>query len=411
MQKLNEGEVMMKQRLAMIDGIRGFSLIGILMANMLIFQYGIWGMDELEHFKIFAGDTEANIWLKVFVEGSFMPIFMFLFGYSMIKMKEKLEMNGGKVKRHFVRRFILLIVLGLLHSTFVWEGDILFSYGCLGLLMMIFMNRKKKTIFIWAVILLVLTSFIGFGNVTETAEEVERMDSYVQKANHIYADGSYSEIKDFRNSGEDPLGLPPGAYLFIMLLAPFMLCPLFLLGMYAAKKEWFTKPKDEQKLYVVCSSILVPIGLLLKSIPYLFPSTPWAGVTEFLGAPLLAIGYIFAFALLYSKGVNPFFLRLFENVGRLSMSNYLLQSIICTTIFYGYGLGLFGQIGVLNGILLAIVIYGIQVFFSHMYLKVWKVGPFEKVMRIGTYLKWSGNTKKKVSSGIVPNVQVEEMNQ
>lgn len=402
---------MMKQRLGIIDGIRGFSLIGILMANMLIFQYGIWGMDELEHFKIFAGDTEANIWLKVFVEGSFMPIFMFLFGYSMIKMKEKLEMNGGKVKRHFVRRFILLIVLGLLHSTFVWEGDILFSYGCLGLLMMIFMNRKKKTIFIWAVILLVLTSFIGFGNVTETAEEVERMDSYVQKANHIYADGSYSEIKDFRNSGEDPLGLPPGAYLFIMLLAPFMLCPLFLLGMYAAKKEWFTKPKDEQKLYVVCSSILVPIGLLLKSIPYLFPSTPWAGVTEFLGAPLLAIGYIFAFALLYSKGVNPFFLRLFENVGRLSMSNYLLQSIICTTIFYGYGLGLFGQIGVLNGILLAIVIYGIQVFFSHMYLKVWKVGPFEKVMRIGTYLKWSGNTKKKVSSGIVPNVQVEEMNQ
>lgn len=365
------------------------------MANMLIFQYGIFGMDELGHFKLFPGDEAANIWVKIFVEGSFMPIFMFLFGYSMIKMQNKLEENGGKVKRHFARRFFLLIVLGLLHSTFVWEGDILLSYGCLGLLMMIFLNRKPKTIFIWAVTLLVLTSFIGFGTMAETSEEAERMDSYVQKANHIYADGSYSEIKDFRNSGEDPLGLPDGFYVFIMLFTPFMLCPLFLLGMYAAKMSWFTDPAEERKPYIWRASLLIPIGLLLKSILYILPNSPWAGVGELLGGPLLAIGYIFAFALLYAKGVNPAFLKLFENVGCLSMTNYLLQSLICTTIFYGYGLGLFGQIGVLKGILLTIVIYSLQVVFSHFYLEVWKVGPFEKLMRIGTYLTWNGNTKKK----------------
>lgn len=385
----------MKQRLAIIDGIRGFSLIGILMANMLIFQYGIYGKDELGHFKLFAGDEAANIWVKVVVEGSFMPIFMFLFGYSMIKMKNKLEENGGKVKRHFARRFFLLIVLGFLHFTFVWEGDILLSYGCLGLLMMIFLNRKPKTIIIWAVTLLVLTAFMGYGNLAETTEEAERMYSYVQKANLIYTDGSYSEIKDFRNSGEDPLGLPDGFYVLIILLAPFMLCPLFLLGMYAAKKSWFTDPAEERKLYIRWASILIPIGLLLKSIPYVLPNSPWAGVGDLLGAPLLAIGYIFAFAILYAKGVNPAFLRIFENVGRLSMSNYLLQSLICTTIFYGYGLGLFGQIGVLKGILLTIVIYSLQVVFSHFYLEVWKVGPFEKLMRMGTYLTWNGNTKKK----------------
>lgn len=385
----------MKQRLAIIDGIRGFSLIGILMANMLIFQYGIYGKDELGHFKLFAGDEAANIWVKVVVEGSFMPIFMFLFGYSMIKMKNKLEENGGKVKRHFARRFILLIGLGFLHSTFVWEGDILLSYGFLGLLMMVFLNRKPKTIFIWAVTLLVLTSFLGFGAMLETPEDVKRMDSYVQNANHIYADGSYSEIKDFRISGEDPLGLPDGFYVFMILLAPFMLCPLFLLGMYAAKRNCFTHPEEEQKRYIGFAGVLIPLGLLLKSIPYILPHSPWAGVAEFLGAPLLAIGYIFAFSLLYAKGVNPSFLKLFENVGRLSMSNYLLQSLICTTIFYGYGLGLFGQIGILKGILLTIGIYSLQVVFSHFYLEVWKVGPFEKLMRMGTYLTWNGNTKKK----------------
>lgn len=392
----------MKQRLGIIDGIRGFSLIGILMANMLIFQYGIWGMDELEQFRLFAGDEAANIWLKVFVEGSFMPIFMFLFGYSMIKMKAKLDENGGKVKRHFTRRFFLLIGLGLLHSTFVWEGDILFSYGCLGLLMMVFLKRQKKTILIWAVTLLVLTSLIGLGNaIEETPEDIQRMETFVKKASLIYKDGSYTEIKEFRNSGEDPLGLPIGAYLFIMLLTPFLMCPLFLFGMYAAKVDCFTEPKMERGLYVRYASILVPSGLLLKSSPYLFPNTLWAGVAEFLGAPLLAIGYIFAFALLYANGVNPVFLKLFENVGRLSMSNYLLQSVICTSIFYGYGLGLFGQIGVINGILLAIVIYGLQVIYSHYYLKVWKVGPFEKLMRVGTYLRWSGSVKKPARVDII----------
>lgn len=397
----------MKQRLGIIDGIRGFSLMGILMANMLIFQYGIWGMEELEHFNLFVGDMAANTWLQVFVEGSFMPIFMFLFGYSMIKMKEKLELSGGKVKRHFARRFILLIIVGLLHSTFVWEGDILFAYGCLGLLMMIFLNRKKKTILIWSIALLILTSFLGYGVLTETPEEAKRMDAYVQKASLIYGDGSYAEIIDFRNSGEDPLGLPPGAYIFIMLITPLMFCPLFLLGMFAAKKHWFTKPKEERRLYVKFASFLIPIGLALKSFPHLLPESPWAGVAEFLGAPLLAIGYIFAFALLYANGVNAAFLRLFENVGRLSMTNYLLQSFICTLIFYGYGFGLFGQIGVLNGILLTIVIYGLQVTFSHFYLKVWSVGPFEKLMRIGTYLRWNGKARNP-GVGIGSNASMEK---
>jgi uncharacterized protein len=387
----------MKQRVNTIDGIRGFSLIGILMANMLIFQYGIWGKDELDHFPLYLGDTVANMWLNIFVESSFMPIFMFLFGYSMIKLKEKLELHGGKAKRIFARRFLLLIIFGILHSTFMWEGDILLAYGCLGLLMMIFLNRKKKTIFSWAIVLFVLTTLLGYGELEETTEQMNRMDTYIQKANVIYANGDYTEIKEFRNSGEDPLGLPGYMYIIIIMLMPFMLCPLFLLGMYAAKSGWFTQPKLERRLYLRCFAILVPSGLLLKSFPYMLPNSPWTGVAEFSGGPLLAIGYIFAFALLYSNEVNPAFLTLFENVGRLSMSNYLLQSIICTTIFYGYGFGLFGEIGIINGILLSIVIYGLQVILSHWYVQIWKVGPFEKMMRIVTYLSLNGYAKKKTN--------------
>jgi uncharacterized protein len=390
----------MKQRVSTIDGLRGFSLLGILMANMLIFQYGMFGKDQLTNLMYV--DHLAYIWLKIFVESSFMPIFMFLFGYSMIMMKGKLERNGSKVKRHFVRRFLLLILFGLLHSFFIWEGDILFSYGLMGLILLVFLNRKKKTLLIWSIGLLIATSLMGYGDPNEMIEDEKQTISYVEKANHIHSTGSYSEIYTFRNSDEDPFGWPDYMYLVVLLVAPFVTAPMFLLGMYAANNEWFACPKQEKKRYVVFAPIFIASGLMLKSIRYLIPDSSWGEVAYTLGSSLLAIGYIFGFALLYTTEkvrVQSWF----EKVGRLSMTNYLLQSIVCTTLFYGYGLGWYGKLGVLGGIGVAIVIYIIQIITSHYYLKLFKMGPFERVMRVGTYLSFKGQptNKKTVNDKVV----------
>lgn len=378
----------MTQRVRLIDGLRGFSLIGILIANLLIFQYGMFGKDQMENYQTLATDQSSYIWIKIFIEGSFMPIFLFLFGYSMVKFSEKLEGNGKRVKRHLVRRFILLITLGLLHSIFVWEGDILFSYGLIGLLMIIFVKRKKKTILIWTVTLFSLTTLIGVIGANEKMEQPKNLTSYIQKEYDAYSDGDYWEALEFRNSGEDPYGYPGYVYIIMLMLMPLVICPIFLLGMYAAKSGWFTFPEKEKRKYSWLAWLFLPMGLGLKSLPYLFPEHTWTESSYTIGAPLLSVGYIFLFAYFYTKGESVI-LTLFENVGRLSMTNYLAQSMICTLIFYGYGLGLFGKLGVLNGILLAIVIYLFQVILSHYYLKIWKMGPFEKIMRIGTYMKWN----------------------
>ena len=384
----------MDKRVNLIDGLRGFSLIGILIANMLIFQYGMFGKEKLDNFHLFSGDQVAYVWIKIFVESSFIPIFMFLFGYSMIKLKEKLELNGGNVKRHFARRFFLLMVFGLLHSLFVWEGDILLSYGLSGFLMLLFINRKKQTILVWTFFLLVLTSPLGYVEIQQTAEELKTQNNYLQKESTIYATGNYGEIFEFRTSDEDPFGLPDYMYLIILLLTPLAIMPLFLFGMYAAKNAWFTQPKQERSMYIRYASLFLPIGLFLKTFPYLFDFPNWEGVALGLGAPFLSIGYIFMFAIFYTKESRPI-LQLFANVGRLSLTNYLLQSIICTTIFYGYGMGLFGKAGVLNGLILALFIYGLQVVFSHYYLKLFKTGPFEKLIRIGTYWSWTATPRQK----------------
>ncbi|MEH7235631.1 DUF418 domain-containing protein [Bacillus sp. JJ1562] len=387
----------MKKRVRLIDGLRGFSLIGILIANMLIFQFGMFGKDQLENYRLLSTDETAYMWIKIFVESSFMPIFMFLFGFSMIKLTEKLESNGKKIKRHLLRRFILLMTFGLLHSIFVWEGDILFTYGLIGLLMIVFVKRKKKTILIWAVTLFSLTTLLGIAGANEEWEQPKNLDSYIQMEYDTYSNGDYWEAYEFRNSGEDPYGFPGYVYLIMLLLMPLLTCPMFLFGMYASRSGWFSNPEEEKKRYIWFAWLFLPTGLALKSLLYLFPKQIWTESIYMIGGPILSVGYIFLFAYFHTKGESVI-QSLFENVGRLSMTNYLFHSIICTLIFYEYGLGLFGKIGVLNGILLGILIYLVQIILSHYYLKIWRIGPFEKIMRIGTYMTWRGIPKSKTTN-------------
>ncbi|KEQ27894.1 membrane protein [Paenibacillus tyrfis] len=332
-------------RLHVIDGLRGFSLLGILMANMLIFQYGIWGKDELQFFALSPADTVVHKLVKIFVEGSFMPIFTFLFGFGMIKMKESMEARSLKAGRHLVRRFLMLLGLGLLHSTYLWEGDILAFYGMMGFFLLIFMNRKAKTLLIWGTILLCLFGLLG--------------------------------------------------------LAPLFTGPMFLFGMYAAKKQWFIDPVGERSAYLRGMLIFLPAGLLLKSLKPLFPQHGWAGIGEMLGGSILALGYIFGFALLCSAVKKSPWLRRFEAVGKLSMTNYLMQSAICTSIFYGYSLGLFGKLGVAIGCGLAVAIYVMQLFASAWYVKRFSFGPMERLLRMWTYFSFAGKPKPRIQQQTV----------
>lgn len=385
------------ERVKLIDSLRGLSLFGILLANMLIFQYGIWGKDEISYFSLSGMDTWAYKFIKIAVEGSFMPIFTFLFGYSLIKMVESLRNKEVKVRWHLIRRFVLLITLGILHGTFLWEGDILAFYGFMGFFLLMFVNRKKKTLIIWGIILFLLTSAMGYGVLEETKEEVEKLSGYIVKTNDIYKNGDYSQIKHHRNT-EDPLIFESEFFvLFIVILAPFMTAPLFLFGMAAAKGNLFTRPGVEQKWYKV-GAILLPIGLALKSGSVLLQENAWSAILLNIGAQLLSVGYISIFAILFTSFSNSIVFRSFESVGKLSLTNYILQSIICTTIFYGYGLGFFGDFGMLNSIILGLIIFAMQCLISTLYLKKFRRGPLEIIMRIWTNFSWNGSVKKRRKS-------------
>ncbi|UKS24743.1 DUF418 domain-containing protein [Paenibacillus sp. HWE-109] len=380
-------------RLSIIDSMRGFSLLGILLANMLIFQYGIWGKDEMAVYSLSQVDSITKTLLHIFVEGSFMPIFTFLFGFGMINMQESLAAKGLKPKRYLGRRFLLLLAFGIAHGTYLWEGDILVFYGGMGLFLLLFMNRKAKTLLIVGALLLGLFGLLGLApestNHLSTMEDKIRMETYVKDTFTIYGTGTYEEIKHHRNTA-DPLGLNEYLIITMMLFAPLMTAPLFIFGMYAAKKQWFREPDNVRAVYLKRMLIFLPIGVLLKVAKTVFPDYGWSEMGEMIGSNLLSLGYIFAFALCYvSAKSSPWLLR-FEAVGKLSLTNYLLQSVIGTTIFYGYGLGWFGKMGVVAGCGLALIIYLGQLFISRWYLTHFTFGPVERVLRMWTYLSFNG---------------------
>lgn len=318
-----------------------------------------------------------------------MPIFTFLFGYSLILMRNRLKQKQLRIKWHLFRRFIVLMILGGLHSTFLWEGDILFLYGMMGIFLLLFVNRKPKTLLIWGIILFLITSI---GGLVDSGEELEltspeKMTTYLDETMHIYGSGTYAEIKYHRNN-VDPMELEGEEAALMLILLPVLISPMFLFGMYAAHRRWLLDPFKVKKHYLTWLFILIPLGLSLKAMPYILNNISWAVGMSMIGDTILPLGYICLFAFTYAKVHAHRLLTAFENVGKLSLTNYIMQTVICTFIFYGYGLGLFAKLGVTAALFLGVIIFSLQVMSSTLYLRYFKQGPLEKLMRICIYLRF-----------------------
>ncbi|MFL0366028.1 DUF418 domain-containing protein [Pseudobacillus sp. 179-B 2D1 NHS] len=382
---------MSSKRVKSIDSLRGFSLLGILLANLLIFQYGMIGKDHVTGLSWI--DKGAYYITKVLIESSFMPIFTLLFGYSLIKLIESIRNKGRKSRWVIVRRAIGLILLGLLHATYLWEGDILLFYGLTMFFLFIFINRKAKTLMIWSGVFFILSTALMYGPLNDlTEKEQTKYDAYVEQEHKVYENGSYLEVYDFRNNAIPPYYDDPIELLFVLLLSPFVYAPLFLAGMAFAKMNVFENIRAEQKLYKY-GSYLVPLAIVCKIMGQF--TSNWEGVLGNAGGQLLALGYVFLFMRVLTSGKFAKFIYAFEQVGKLSLTNYLVQSVICTTIFYGYGFGMFGKMGVFAAMIMGIIIYALQCVISIQYFKKWKRGPVEMLLRMWTNFSLSGRLKEK----------------
>ena len=370
-------------RVELIDSLRGFSLLGILIVNMLNFQYDY---DFEKMFDSSFWGQEFGVYVtEILFQGSFYPIFSFLFGYSFIKLIESTKARGLNTNAIVVRRGFGLIVLGMLHYIFIWNGDILLYYGACTFFLMMFLSSRIKTMLIWSGVLGALSLVI----VPYMMKLVYGTDELLTD---VYAKGAYGDILLSRITVEDDMLIVTIILAIVSItLMPILgflfgtisVGPFALLGMAIGKKGHLTE-EDRGMAYRRGWVWMIVVGLALKCATFI--DAPWSEFVMILGGYVLAIGYIQAFIVFYYSKAAQGLKRLLAGLGRLSLSNYLAQSIICTTIFYSYGLGLFGQMGSMFGLLLALGLYTAQLFISYLYLKKWRRGPVEWLM--GKWVYW-----------------------
>lgn len=370
-------------RVEFIDSLRGFSLLGILIVNMLNFQYDY---DFEKMFDSSFWGQEFGVYVtEILFQGSFYPIFSFLFGYSFIKLIESTKAKGLNTNAIVVRRGFGLIVLGMLHYIFIWNGDILLYYGACTFFLMMFLSSRIKTMLIWSGVLGALSLVV----VPYMMKLVYGSDELLTE---VYAKGAYGDILLSRVTVEDDMLIVTIILAIVtitlmpilgFLFGTMMVGPFALLGMVIGKRGHLTE-EDRGMAYRKGWVWMIVVGLALKCATFI--DAPWSEFVMIFGGYVLAIGYIQAFIVFYYSKAAQGLKRLLAGLGRLSLSNYLAQSIICTTIFYSYGLGLFGQLGSMFGLLLALGLYTAQLFISYLYLKKWRRGPVEWMM--GKWVYW-----------------------
>ncbi|WP_243525103.1 DUF418 domain-containing protein [Bacillus pseudomycoides] len=372
----------MNQRIEVIDTIRGFSLFGIFLVNMLYFS-----SNSDSNYIIPFLDKGMESFINFFGTFNFIMLFSLLFGVSIVMLQQKIMRNNRSFLSIYFRRMSILIVFGLLHTIFLWSGDILLTYGIMGIILTLFINRKPKTLLVWGSIFFLI--FIPSYYPKEKNNNVSIENAEYEKVERkIYEEGSYMDHVQFRMFDEYSKRKPTSELVEIFtdaLGSGINLLPIFLFGMYIGKKRWLFKLAKHirtiQKIWIISGSISFSVKILALITDYpilvmLNDSTVPLGIAIFYASSIILLSR-------YKKTTKLF--QLMANIGKMSITNYLMQSFIATTIFYSYSFDLANKIGFFGAIILAIVIYTLQLTFSTYWLKTFYIGPVEYVWRFFTY--------------------------
>lgn len=397
------------ERIESADAVRGFSLLGIFMANLLIFQFGLSGKDYIEYYDLKGVNEFVFKTVKVIFEGSFLPIFAVLFGFSMDKLFQSMKNKEMKWKRFkLLCRAVGIITLGLLHSYFIWEGDILLAYGIAMIVFIPFIGLPKwffkivTILFAAGITALTALSFFVTAEELESGVSKEEKQEYMSTLTEVYSSGSYTEILDARQNLEDPffaekMESMDGSGVMILLLGILMPAVFYAVGVYLSKLGWFSKDADpfwSSKIFIY----LIPVSIILKSSIYWMGNEDIAYSLNFMFSLVLSFGLMSLMKYLYQHYTNGMFITGLKSMGKLSLTMYIMQSVIGTLIFYGYGFGMFGADTFLLSVLIFIVFYILQMIIAVWYLKHFTYGPLEYLLRTVTYMnfrkkKWGRDMK------------------
>lgn len=399
MSKSQIAPIGLPERIEILDVLRGLAICGILIGNMQWFSGYGFVPSALAAQNPFA-DQVTYFLVHFFVEGKFYSIFSFLFGFGFALQIARAEERGDLRASLFKRRLFWLLVIGLLHGYLLWAGDILSIYAVMGFVLILFRKKTDGQLLKWAVALLAIPIvtyiilfilFVAFvppeALAAFEAGQIHFWNEAVQKVQQ----SSYLQIiTDFN------LNYIIGRYagLIFEMRLPKILA-MFLLGFYAYRRGIFQDLAAHAPL--IRRVLIYGLGLgiagnaafsALAGKEALLPPTPAgiAGVITYaFGVPAMALGIIALVANLWQKPAWHRPLTFLAPVGRMALTNYLLQTVICVLIFYGYGFGHFGKVGATMATITAFAIFLFQILLSTLWLKYFAYGPMEWIWRQLTY--------------------------
>lgn len=385
-----------QERISELDIVRGVALFGILMVNMSFFKYPVFFDRYPTSFP--PGTDQLAAWLiQIFFTGKFYAIFSFLFGLGFYIFMERAEVKGLELVPLYRRRLLALLAFGFIHLFLVWSGDILFTYAIVGFLLLAFRNKSIESIRKWIVSLFVVSLILNFifglingiGAVYAGDKYVYIMKEMINSAIPVYLEGSVTELVAYRLINEVP-------YVFIGLIAwiPAVLA-FFLCGLYVGKRGIVKNIPGNIPLLKKIRNYGLPAGFLLMFFYILIESGVWQvgvllkpallGATNYAASIFIFPAYVSMIVLAAQSGLCKKILSPVAAAGRMALTNYLAQTFICVTLFYGFGFGLYASVSATQGVLIAIAIYLLQVFWSNLWFRKFRYGPMERLWRTLTY--------------------------
>jgi uncharacterized protein len=372
------------QRETTPDVLRGFALLGILVVNI---QFMALSSDQGARGEWTQGLVNGGAtWvIAAIFAGKFYLLFSFLFGYSSSYIIKNDKANRGR----WIKRCFALMAFGAIHFTLLWHGDIIFVYGLFGLLLLAFLFRTDRVIKIWTRVIYAVSGLL----ITLVAVSLLIQERYFpERINDEYIEPRLDEVL---RGGTFIEAISPRIELWVfgvitgIFLQGGLAFAAFLLGMRLARSNFLSANHDQgqnARMIKLGLSIGLPVQalaafLLVRNEQTTEPSEAIYLSTLFLGfltAPLLSMAYVGIIRKVV--WIKPKAVLWMSSAGKMSLTNYISQSVLTSIIFGAWGFGLFQELQIWAVLLLAIAIWLTLTYLSTLWLKRFNQGPLEKLM-------------------------------
>jgi uncharacterized protein len=370
----------MSSRIALLDVLRGFAILGTLGTNVWLFANAgnagaLFGLSSNYQSNLETWLQQATLF---FANGKFLGMLTILFGVGLELQYQSARRHGRKFLPAYLWRTTLLFLDGLLHFVFVIEFDILMGYAATAMIVGYILTKGERAMhramIVAGAIHLVMVTIVTLALITTPKTELARMLGDLEEISKVYLNGSYWDGIVYRVSHFWTLRVEP---IFVIPLG----ITLFLFGVRLMRAGAFADTPEGLRITAQMMRWGLGLGVPLN----LLASVPEFGLdfaARYVFAPIQAMGYIGLIAVALRRGWLTRIASSVALVGRMALSNYMLQGVLASILFYGWGFGLGRQP---NAYLALIAWMGISVLlivFSSLWLRRFAQGPFETVWKV-----------------------------